>query len=1454
MRLFTITLLTGFLAAQQLLAQLPTPELDTIYPPGGQAGKTVQVDLTGTDLDDLTALTFTHPGITATPVILSADEIWPEARQDGLKFTLNIAADVPAGLYEARTAGKYGISTPRFFTVSPKDGPEEITIAGGNETPETATVLAFNQPVNAQTTASQSDHYKVAVKQGQRVLVQVWGERIDSRIDASVTVLDPAGNPIAESLNEIGLDPLGDFTADADGDYIIKVSDYLFNGGGQNFYRMMATTAPHIDGVFPLAGLPGTKQKFTVYGRNIPGGSPGEGLKTANGDPLETKEVEIQIPATGEPVPVDGSKALQLLADGFGWKDGDSNPVRIGLAKDAVVVEDPKIEEQTVTTPCEVAGRFDYSGDMDLFRFTAKKDETYFIEVISDRMAVGADPNIIVQQIVKPAPDAEDQKETSKFVAESDDIVLDSQRLVGFDTKSRDVNLSFKAAVDGEYRVIIGNNFSSSGPLAAYRLGIRPARPGFKLIAVADNSWQEANNGMPGVPTVNAGGSTFIRVLALRQDGFDGAIALSTSGLPVGVTAPATEVWQGNTEAYFVVSAASNAQDWVGEVEITGTAKVGEQDVTVKALPGTLTWSAVDTTKARVRSRLTGSFPLAVTSKKAWLGVEPAEAKVWQVEINQPLDIPVKLTKAEGVKGNITVTPYGLPNFKKPAPIAIPEKDAEGVVKISFNPDGNNKPMVSEGVFVLKADGVMGKYQTNPEAVARWTAWQKAIDANTVKLTAAKTKADAAAAAATAAQTAADKAVADNATAQATLVKATADAQAKFDAAKAAVTAADAALKPIPDAALADAKKALADNAAAKPVLAAAAAAAKTKADAATAAATAADAALTAAVTAHAENIKKLSESKTAAATALKADRDALAAAEKALADQETSRVPLANTAAEAEVKAAEATRAAAMAASAITSAATNHEANIKFLTEAQTKADAATTAPDAAAVAAKKVVTDKETAKAVLVKNSADAQTKLDAAKKAATDAATALTVAAAAHAENVKKLTAAKTAVDAAVTAADAALAAADKAVADNKDEAAKPQLAQAAADAKTKADAAKKAAADAAAAITAAATANTANVATLTAAKTAADAAAKAAEPGLAAAQKAVTDADAALVPLVKAATEAQAKADEIKKVATDLAAQIAAVEKANTENVAAMTAAKAAADPIAAAAEAAFAAAQKPVTHLDAAKAALEKAVADALAKIEPAEKALAAAEAPILAAETAHAPNLAKLTAAKDVADLAAKTAGMALAVANQAVTDNAAPVAALTKAVTDAEVAAAAATKAEADKLAALKTAADAAAVASAKAESENAPNKADLVKASADAAKALTDADAAQKAAATANTVNVAKLTAAKVAADAALKAADTALAAAKLAQAANEAAKPALVATAADAKAKADAAKAEATAAAALVTKATAAKTLAAAELKKATDRAKEKDVKFTVFSHPIQLRIVDAPVVAK
>src|SRR2546426_9669114 len=82
-------LLAALLCGTQLsFAQLPAARLSTISPPGGKAGTTVEVTVTGSDLDDAGQLNFSHTNITARQKV--ADKT---GELEANKFLVTIGAD-----------------------------------------------------------------------------------------------------------------------------------------------------------------------------------------------------------------------------------------------------------------------------------------------------------------------------------------------------------------------------------------------------------------------------------------------------------------------------------------------------------------------------------------------------------------------------------------------------------------------------------------------------------------------------------------------------------------------------------------------------------------------------------------------------------------------------------------------------------------------------------------------------------------------------------------------------------------------------------------------------------------------------------------------------------------------------------------------------------------------------------------------------------------------------------------------------------------------------------------------------------------------------------------------------------------------------------------------------------------------------------------------------------------
>ncbi|HKS38745.1 MAG TPA: hypothetical protein VJW76_16240, partial [Verrucomicrobiae bacterium] len=266
-----------------IFAQLPVARLSAVFPPGGKAGTTVEVSLTGSDLDDATQVLFSHSNIVSKPKLLEAT-----GKADPNGFSIDVAPDVPPGVYEARAAGRFGVSNPRAFVVG--DLPE-VTSPATNHTIAAAFAITPGTIVNGRADPSAVDYFRFAAKKGQRILVECFAREIDSRMDEAMTVCDNNGKELERSRRG----NLLDFIAPADGPYILKVHDFIYRGGDDYFYRLTFGAGPHIDCIFPPSGLAGTKSKFDLYGRNLPGGMPSTNL-FENGKPLEKLTVEIEMP------------------------------------------------------------------------------------------------------------------------------------------------------------------------------------------------------------------------------------------------------------------------------------------------------------------------------------------------------------------------------------------------------------------------------------------------------------------------------------------------------------------------------------------------------------------------------------------------------------------------------------------------------------------------------------------------------------------------------------------------------------------------------------------------------------------------------------------------------------------------------------------------------------------------------------------------------------------------------------------------------------------------------------------------------------------------------------------------------------------------------------------------------------------------------------------------------
>ncbi|MDF1810856.1 MAG: PPC domain-containing protein [Verrucomicrobiales bacterium] len=698
--------------------QLPTAELHSINPPAVVSGASLEVSLSGSNLEEISTLYFLDPDIKSKPVMLPESEYRIHPQQSGLRFTVTIPESPIEKFIPVRAAGYFGLSTSRPLLILPA-GSKVISDRAGSAHHKLATApaLALNTKATGTTDSKQTDWWKISVKKDQRILVHCLAERIDSQADAVLSIVDGQGVELERNRDYVGRDPMLDFTAPADGNYWIGVHDTFYNGGTNFAYVLEASTRPWIDAVYPPAGKAGETFEATLIGRNLPGGSPGEGLQI-DGKLVETLNVKVAVPPTPPKPEFSNQSPSHTLVAGFPYRYKKSNPVQIGISDHPVQTGDSGF-----VPPFAVAGRFDTEGEIDTFRFQGKKGTAYWIDVVADRVAGHIDPYIIVEKLSA-------DKESGKKVKEGDDTSNNGGAT--FLNMSRDLALGFTADADAEYQVVVANQYASAGAEKNYWLSVRQAKPDFEVVAVAERPYLDARQAYPAAPLLRKGGTFPLQILLRRKDGFSGAVTISSEGLPEGVTCPSVTLSGNESAARLVFAAATDAKPWHGNVTVTATAGKLRHPVYL----GTLVAGMTDYNISRQRTRLDPDFPLSVSGAEAAPAtLEVGGERTFTVEIGKKLEIPVSLTNKNGIEGTLAITPVGLSGMRRPPVLNLATKDQQGKLTIDFTSKKNVfTPKQGISNFILKGTGTT-KYKRNPGATERAAAQKKHTEALVAKYT-----------------------------------------------------------------------------------------------------------------------------------------------------------------------------------------------------------------------------------------------------------------------------------------------------------------------------------------------------------------------------------------------------------------------------------------------------------------------------------------------------------------------------------------------------------------------------------------------------------------------------------------------------------------------------------------------------------------------------------------------
>jgi len=538
-----LLLLAGLLPA---FAQ-PAPRLNSLAPEWIQRGTTVDVVLRGENLGGITRVILDgDPGLSATHVppappsaragvtvessgggIRRAE---PAPVRDDKRLVLRVTASPETAFTarELRVVGPGGVSNPLLLNVGqwPEVSEQEMNTA--SPTGQVVTLPASISGVLG--AAAQADAYRFRAARGAELVFEVEAARRGSPLDSSLAVLDAQGRELARSEDALGLDSLLFFTAPQDGEYVLTLRDFRYQGGGNFTYRLHGGMLPYVESLFPFGGPRGKPVEVAVTGRNL------EGMTNM------TLNIEAQAAA--------GRQEIRLRAPG-----GLSNllPFQVSDLPEMAEAEpnDDPAKPAAVRIPVVINGRLGAARDVDRFRFKADKDQRLVFEVAASRFGSRLDAYLALTDM------------KGAVLAQNDDGA------------GPDARLEFDVKKDAEYVLVLRDLTDRGGERFGYRLAVQTPAPG----AGAGFSVRYS----PDTLRVHRGGLARVRCEVTRTGGFAEPVRLELEGLPSGVFAEPLLMPNGPGSGLLMVAATREAELGSFPLRLVGTALVNGERVVVPA-------------------------------------------------------------------------------------------------------------------------------------------------------------------------------------------------------------------------------------------------------------------------------------------------------------------------------------------------------------------------------------------------------------------------------------------------------------------------------------------------------------------------------------------------------------------------------------------------------------------------------------------------------------------------------------------------------------------------------------------------------------------------------------------------------------------------------------------------------------------------------------------------------
>ena len=415
-----------------------------------------------------------------------------------------------------------GVSPLRFLFI---DDLPSIASAGSNVQLATAQAVSIPTAIDGTVAGLSWQYFKFPAQAGQRLSIEVLARRMGSSLDPMIRLLDIKGRELAYNDDTPGLNSDSSlvYTFKDAGEYIVELRDIKYGAGN---YRLRIGDFPVATVAYPLAVQRGTTANVTLAGFGVDGLAPTP-VALAADYPSGWMNVSSKRPngASGYST-VEVVSTQQFLEQEPNNSPEQANRVELGQ---------------------DINGRLEAPGDVDRFVFTAKKDQTASFFGITRQQGSPTDLNFKILN-----------KDGGQLAAAEDNGTSEG-------------SLSYKFPADSDYVLFVEDLNHRGGSEHAYRISVTMNPPQFSLAASLDTF------------NIPAGGSVMATVTTVRT-GYAGAIELSATNLPAGVSASKSVIGTGRNDAVITLQATPEfAAGELYQINIVGSAKIGEADVTVPA-------------------------------------------------------------------------------------------------------------------------------------------------------------------------------------------------------------------------------------------------------------------------------------------------------------------------------------------------------------------------------------------------------------------------------------------------------------------------------------------------------------------------------------------------------------------------------------------------------------------------------------------------------------------------------------------------------------------------------------------------------------------------------------------------------------------------------------------------------------------------------------------------------